>query len=144
MGNPYRDMTEEERAVLGRSLDLEYQQFVAWVSGTRGIPEEAIVNDLGAFVYDSRTAVERGLVDEVLGREEAYRLAAEMNEVDPDDTRVDRLVGPGFVESLLGAHLPGGSIGATSEAEPGRSVVCVGAALPLAYHGDLSAACAPR
>ena len=145
LGNPFRDMTEEERAVLGRGLDAEYDAFVGWVSETRGIPRQVIVDQLGAFVFDGRTAVERGLVDQVLGREEAYRFAAEMNDVDPDETRVDRLVGPGFLESFLGAQLPTGGVGASAgDAEPGRSVVCDGAALALAYHGDLAAACTPR
>ena len=145
LGNPFRDMTEEERAVLGRGLDAEYEAFVAWVSDARGIPREVIVDELGAFVFDSRTAVDRGLVDQVLSREEAYRFAAEMNDLDPDETRVDRLVGPGFIESLLGAHWPAGGVGAAAvDVEPGRSVVCDGAPLALAYHGDLSAACTPR
>ncbi len=142
LGNPFRDMTQEERAVLGRTLDAEYDAFVGWVSESRGIPRQVVVDELGAFVFDGPTAVDRGLVDRVLGREEAYRFAAGMNDVDPDATRVDRLVGAGFVESLLGARLPTGGIGATAvEAEPGRSVVCDGAPLTLAYHGDLAAAC---
>ena len=144
LGNPFRDMTEEERAVLGRSLDAAYEEFVAWVSEKRGIPREAVVRELGAFVYDGRTAVDNGLVDQVLGREEAYRYAAEMNDLDPEETRVDRPLGPGFVEALLGASGPVGGLDAVGQGEPGRSVVCVGAPLALAYHGDLSAACAPR
>jgi protease-4 len=144
-GNPYRDMTEEERAVLGRGLDREYEAFVAWVSQARGIPPQTIVDELGAFVFDSYTAVDRGLVDRVLGREEAYRYAAEINGVDPEDTRVDRMVAPGLVESLLAANGPLGGIGAAAvEGDPGRSVVCAGAPLVLAYHGELSAACTPR
>lgn len=103
-----------------------------------------IVDELGAFVLDGRTAVDRGPADRVLGREEAFRFAAEMNDVDPDETRVDRLVGPGFIESLLGAHGPAGGVGATVDVEPGRSVVCDGAPLALACHGDPSAACTPR
>ena len=67
-----------------------------------------------------------GLVDRVLGREEAYRYAAEMNDVDPDDTRVDRVTGPGLLESLLSAHSPAGGTEATA-LEPGRSTVCTGA-----------------
>lgn len=144
LGNPFRDMTAEERAVLGRGLDVEYESFVGWVSEARGIPRQVIVDQLGAFVFDGRTAVERGLVDQVLGREEAYRFAAEMNDVDPDETRVDRLVGPGFLESFLGAQLPAGSVGAEADVEPGRSVVCDGSDLALAYYGDLAAACTPR
>jgi protease IV len=142
-GNPYRDITEEERAVLGAGLDREYGEFVAWVSQARGIPAQTIVDELGAFVFDGYTAVDRGLVDRVLGREEAYRYAAEMNGVDPDDTRVDRIVGPGFLESFLGANSPVGGIGAEA-VEPGRSVVCTGAPLVLAYHGELATACSPR
>lgn len=142
-GNPYRDITEEERAVLGAGLDREYGEFVAWVSRSRGIPEQTIVDELGAYVFDSYTAVDRGLVDRVLGREEAYRYAAEMNGADPDDTRVERIVGPGFLESFLGANSPVDGIGATA-LEPGRSTVCSGAPLVLAYHGELAAACTPR
>jgi protease IV len=144
-GNPYRDMTEEERAVLGGGLDREYEAFVAWVSQARGIPPQTIVDELGAFVFDGYTAVDRGLVDKVLGREEAYRYAAEMNGVDPDDTRVDRMVAPGFLESFLAAESPVGGAGAGAVAgEPGRSIVCTGAPVVLAYHGELSAACTTR
>jgi protease-4 len=66
-----------------------------------------------------------------------------MNGADPDDTRVDRIVGPGFLESFLGANSPVGGIGAEA-VEPGRSVVCTGAPLVLAYHGELATACSPR
>jgi protease-4 len=140
LGNPYRDMTPEERAVLGRGLDREYAEFVEWVSSARGIPAQTVVDELGAFVFDGQTAVDLGLVDRVLGREEAYRHAAEMNDVDPDDTRVDRVTGPGLLESLLSAHSPAGGPAATAP-EPGLSTVCTGAPLVLAFHGELSAAC---
>jgi len=140
LGNPYRDMTDEERAVLGGGLDREYAEFVEWVSQARGIPAQTVVDDLGAFVFDGGTAVDLGLVDRVLGREEAYRYAAEMNDVDPDDTRVERITGPGLLESLLSARSPAGGTGAAA-LEPGRSTVCSGAPLVLAFHGELSTAC---
>ena len=140
LGNPYRDITPEERAVLGGGLDREYAEFVEWVSTARGIPAQTVVDELGAFVFDGQTAVDLGLVDRVLGREEAYRFAAEMNDVDPDDTRVDRITGPGLLESLLSAHSPAGAPAATAP-EPGLSTVCTGAPLVLAVHGELSTAC---
>ena len=143
IGNPYRDITEEERAVLGAGLDREYDEFVSWVSQARGIPAQTIVDELGAYVFDGYTAVDRGLVDRVLGREEAYRYAAEMNGADPEDTRVDRVAGPGFLESFLAANSPVDGTGA-AVLEPGRSTVCTGAPLVLAYHGELSAVCTPR
>jgi protease-4 len=140
LGNPYRDMTDEERAVLGGGLDREYTAFVEWVSSAREIPAQTIVDEFGAFVFDGSTAVDLGLVDRVLGREEAYRYAAEMNDVDPEDARVDRVSGPGLLDALLSARSPAG--GASGSAlEPGRSTVCTGAPLVLAVHGELSAAC---
>lgn len=139
-GNPYRDMTEEERAVLGVGLDREYAEFVSWVSEARGIPAQTIVDELGAFVFDGLTAVDRGLVDRVLGREEAYRFAAEMNDVDPEDTRVDRVAGPGLLELFFSARAPEQGTGAGA-LQPGRSTVCAGAPLVLAFYGDLAAAC---
>ena len=130
---------------MGLVLDREYEALVGWVSQARGIAPQTIVDELGAFVFDGSTAVDRGLVDRVLGREEAYRYAADMTGVDPDDTRVDRVVGPGFVESLLSANWPAGGVGAGAvEGEPSRSIMCTGAPLVLAYHGELSAACTPR
>lgn len=137
-GNPYRDMTEEERAVMEANLDREYAEFVAWVSEARGIPAETVVEGLGAYVFDSRSAIERGLVDDVMGREEAYRHAADMNGLDPDDTRVDRVAGPGLLEALLSARSP---VDGPAALQPGLSTVCSGAPLVLAYHGGLSAAC---
>jgi protease-4 len=137
LGNPYRDMTPEERAVLGGGLDREYAEFVEWVSEARGIPAQTVVDELGAFLFDGRTAADLGLVDRVLGREEAYRYAAEMNDLDPDETRVDRITGPGLLQSLLSAHSPAG----VTAPEPGLSTVCSGAPLVLAFHGELSAAC---
>ena len=128
---------------MGAGLDREYEAFVGWVSQARGMSPQTIVDDLGAFVYDSQTAVDRGLVDRVLGRDEAYRYAAEMNGADPDDTRVDRIVGPGFLESFLAANSPVDGVGAVA-GEPGHSVVCTGGPLVLAYHGELAAACTPR
>jgi protease-4 len=139
-GNPYRDMTEEERAVIGAGLDREYAAFVSWVSEARGIPAQTIVDQLGAFVFDGQTAFERGLVDDVMGRDEAYRHAAEMNGVDPDDTRVERVAGPGLLDLLLSAESPVTGPRATA-LEPGRSTVCAGTPLVLAFHGDLAAAC---
>jgi protease IV len=140
VGNPYRDMTEEERAVLGGNLDREYAAFVAWVSEARGIPAQTIVDDLGAYLFDGQAAVELGLIDDVMGREAAYRYAAELNGVDPSGTRVERVAGPGLLEALLSARSGAEAPGAVT-LEPGRSTVCSGAPLVLAHHGELSAAC---
>jgi protease-4 len=150
-GNPYRDMTGEEREIWTAGLAREYDAFTTAVAEGRGMPKERIVNELGAFLYDGQTAVDKGLVDQVLGQEEAYRAAAERSEVDPDDTRVDRVVGPTLVESLLAASAervaPGAGGAAAAggpapvEAAARASVLCSGAAIALVYSGDLAAVC---
>ena len=153
-GNPYRDMTEEERAVWTAGLEREYAEFVGWVSQHRNIPEQVIRDDLGAFVYDAYTAVDNGLVDEVMGQEEAFRHAAELGDLDPDDTRVDRVQAAGLFDSLLAARSgaqPGSGVPSdtgTGTAAPGAATgagatatVCAGPPVVLAYHGDLGPAC---
>ncbi len=146
-GNPYRDMTQEERDVWLAGLAREYDSFTSAVAEGRGIEQQRIVDELGAFLYDGQTAVERGLVDDVLGQEEAYRQAATGSDLDPDDTRVDRVIGPTLVESLLAASTDRVA-GRTAQDRAGdevtaarTSVVCSGANIVLAYHGDLSAIC---
>ncbi|TNM62409.1 S49 family peptidase [Streptomyces sp. NP160] len=143
-GNPYRDMTAEERDVWTRGLAREYDAFVAWVSQGRGIPEATVRDQLGAYLYDAQTAVDVGLADAVLGYDETYRRVAEGAGLDPADTRVDRITGPGALESLLGLAAPDHGREARSALEPGRSAVCAGGPVVLAYHGDLAAACEPR
>ncbi|WP_461022659.1 S49 family peptidase [Thalassiella azotivora] len=142
LGNPYRDMTAEERAVLDAGLESEYTQFVDWVSQARGIPAQTIRDELGAYVFDPRTAVENGLVDDVMNRDEAFRRAAELNDVDPDDTRVDRVASDDFLTLLLGASADPGAAqdaGPSTGARPG--VLCTGTPIVLALHGDLAAVC---
>lgn len=146
-GNPYRDLTQEERDVWLGGLAREYQAFVAAVAAGRGMEEQRIVDELGAFLYDGQTAVENGLVDAVLGQEEAYRRAAEVAGLEPDETRVDRVVGPTLVESLLSASVE--RVAGTRAEDPAAaavaaartSVVCSGANIALVYHGDLAALC---
>lgn len=146
-GNPYRDMTEEERAVWQNGLANEYSQFVDAVSEGRDIPAQTIRDDLGAYLYDGGTAVEKGLVDRVLGQEEAYREAAKRAGADPEDTAVDRISTPGLLESLLSAssdRVAGRT--ATTQAADAQiaartSVVCSGPRVALVYSGDLSAVC---
>lgn len=150
-GNPYRDMTEEERAVWTTGLQREYAEFVGWVSQRRGIDEAVVRDDLGAFLYDAATAVDKGLVDEVMGQDEAFRRAAEMNDLDPGDTRVDRVESGGLFGALLGLETASGtgggspetgsSAGSPAPGEPATSVICTGPPVVLALHGDLTAAC---
>ncbi|PID53539.1 MAG: signal peptide peptidase SppA, 36K type [Micrococcales bacterium] len=145
-GDPFRDMTAEEKATFMAGLDDEYNAFVNHVSRGRDISAQVIKDDLGAYIFGAKQAKQKGLIDEELGREEAYRHAAELNELNPSDTKVVKARTPGFLQQLLGAESRVfGSAPAVvpQEGQPARvtSVICVGEPLVLAYHGDLADAC---
>lgn len=143
-GNPYRDMTAEERANYTHGLEVEYAQFVDFVAEHRGIPAERIRNELGAFMFDPTTAIEKGLADEILGRPEAFKAAAELNGLDAGDTKVVSPTTPGPFAQLLGAEgrVRGHNIplSTTAGIKP-SSEICVGAPTVLAFAGDFSTVC---
>lgn len=145
-GNPYRDMTEEEKAVFTETLDNEYDEFVNWVSTARDIPAATIKNELGAYIFGTEMAKDNGLIDAAMGREDAYARAAEVNGLTASATKVQKAKTPGVFEQLLGAeaHIHGAAApaqGTDAQAPRATSVVCTGAPIVLAYHGDPSHAC---
>jgi len=145
-GNPFRDLTAEERANLQAILDNEYVNFVAEVSEGRNIPAERITGELGASILDTKRAKEFGLIDDVLGRDAAMRSFAEAAGLDPDDTRLVAPEPPSLLMQLLGAE---GRVWGTAPAarpeggQPARatSTLCTDTRLPLAYHGTLASVC---
>ena len=102
-GNAFREMTDEERAVYTSDIAREYDVFVQWVADERGISTETIRNELGAYLYDAQTAVDKNLADAVMGRDEAFRQAATDSGVDPGDTRIIADTTPGALSRLFGA-----------------------------------------
>lgn len=143
LGNPFRDITPEERGILVSGLQQEYTQFVDRVSSGRGIPGSTIRDVVGAHIYGPQRAVELGLVDSVGDQTTAYRRAAEINGVPADDTAVDRQERPGLFSSLLGAQ-SGTRSDAASPGAPGApaaSSLCRGQRITLAYSGDLTSLC---
>jgi protease-4 len=144
IGNPYRDLTDEERRTLQRSVDVSYGQFVDHVAAGRSISAESIRGDLGALLFDEETARSKGLVDEVGNRDEAYALAAELAGLEPGNWQVVRRTRDGGGFFGLGARLTGLVRGehpdASTPVDP-AAVLCAGGPMLLAYHGPLPRAC---
>ncbi len=140
-GNPFRDLTEEERNVLMTGLQNEYDAFVSHVSTERDIPAQTIVNDLGAHLYDNKTALANGLIDSEMGVDAAYRHAAELNGVDAKDVKVVATAPPSFLDTLLGAEQR--SFGQSVAAEEARvsASLCSSSPKILAYSGDVAQMC---
>lgn len=143
-GNPFRDITEEERANYTRGLERAYDDFVNIVSEGRGIAPEVIKNELGAYMFDERTAAEKKLIDEVLPREAAFKKAAELNNLDPESTKVVTPAAPSVLASLFGVktRIYGHSVPlSTNEGLQATTSLCAGSPVPVAYAGSISQVC---
>jgi len=102
IGNPYRDLTSEERSILQKSVDNAYSDFVKIVSTARNIPEETIKNQIGAHIYDEKQALEYKLIDYVLNVDDAtYDFASSLS-IQDDYQIVTKSQELGFFETLLG------------------------------------------
>jgi len=76
LGNPFRQPSEEELASLRTNINNEYDNFVAHVSETRGIPEQTLRQEMGAFIFGTEQAQQYNLIDGTSGRPEAIAALA--------------------------------------------------------------------
>lgn len=140
-GNPFRDLTEEERNVLTTGLQNEYDAFVSHVATERDIPAQTIVNDLGAHLYDNKTALANDLIDSEMGVDAAYRHAAELNGVDAEDVKVVGTAPPSFLDVLLGAEQRSFGQSVAVEEPRASASLCSSSPKILAYSGDVAQMC---
>ena len=141
--NPYRDLTEQERQQLQAVVDSDYDGFVAQVASGRGIDPQSIRDELGAGIFSDKRAVELGLANAVMGRDEFFRHAATTAGLDPSDTLVEKVAEPTGLSSLLGAKRAWGSslpLSAQGENAAASASLC-GTTVPIAYAGNLSGVC---
>lgn len=140
-GNPFRRPTDEELSVYRGSLDREYQRFLNVVSEGRGIPDDTIRNQIGAFVYDNSKALEYKLIDGTQYREKTYAQLAEKTGVVGNDYKVVRIGNMGLFAQLFAKSkifLPQSS-NETSKALRSSSL-CIPKNI-LVYHGDIMSLC---
>jgi protease-4 len=145
-GNPYRPMTDEERAVFQEGLDDAYDEFVNHVADGRDIPAATIVDDLGALIFGERQAVDNGLIDVVANRDQSYQMAAEDAGLGDGETwKVERLATgtPSFLDLLAGRFTAeaDGVDGPAADAGLQIESICLSSAV-LAYYGDPAQLCA--
>ncbi len=82
VGNPLRDMTDAERAVLQEMVNRFYAQFVRVVATGRRLPEERVRELADGRVYTGEQARELGLVDEIGYLEDALAAARSLAGID--------------------------------------------------------------
>ena len=143
LNNPYRDLTEQERQRLQAMVDDDYEIFVAEVAAGRKLDPQRIRNEFGAGIFSARQAVNIGLADAVMGRDEFFRHAATAAGLDPDKTVVERVAEPTGLSSLLGAKRAWGTslpLSALGDKAVASASLCSVTA-PITYAGDLSGVC---
>ena len=141
LGNPFRSPTAEELQILQRGADANYALFVQRVSERRGIPVDTIRNDIGAYVYDNDTAIQKKLLDMTGSREFAYAELAKVAEISDNyqvvrvkdrRSRFDMLLNAFFSRHLSSAREDFARRLKAEFCTPYR---------PLVYYGDVSLVC---
>ncbi len=134
IGNPYRRLTEGEIATLQTGLNNEYDDFVSYVSQRRGIDQKVLREQIGALIYDSKTATSIKLTDAIAPREEAYGMLADTAGVPRRDFKV--------VESSSGsgtAAIASSLLGKERESDSSRS--CFESTILFAFYGNIDSIC---
>jgi protease-4 len=104
LGNPFRPMTEEERAILQGMVNSFYNQFVQVVVRGRSLPEERVRVLADGRVYTGIDAKNEGLVDEVGYLEDAIDAAKQMACI--TDAALVAYDHSGGYKGSIYAHLP--------------------------------------
>lgn len=146
LGNPFRKATEEEISNLTAGINNEYENFVNHVATNRNMQPEMIRNEMGAQIFDNKTAQAYGLIDGTQNRSEAINSLASLAKLGDDY----KLIKPVYSKESLMSQLMGvdskslfaPSQAATQVEQQLREQVCrTSSQLTLAYHGDLATLC---
>ncbi len=142
LGNPFRKPSDEEVANLKAGVNNEYEDFVSHVAKNRNMEPDMIRNEMGAQIFDNKTAQAYGLIDGTQYRSEAIKSLAKLAKLNDDY----KLVKPVYdrkslMNQLLGVvYKPSAQFQAGQYAEQLlRQQICGNSRqLTLAYHGSLS------
>lgn len=82
MGNPGREMTQQEKDLIQATIDEAHRQFIADVAQGRRLPEEKVREIADGRIFMGETALKLGLVDELGNMEDAVTAAARMGKIE--------------------------------------------------------------
>jgi len=77
-GTPAREMTPDERGMLGEVVQDSWEQFVRMISNERNLPIEEVIEVADGRIISGTTAKELGLIDELGTLKDAIVLAGEL------------------------------------------------------------------
>ncbi len=82
IGNPHRDLTMEDKAILDAVITDIQSQFVEAVAAGRNLPQEKVREIADGRIFTGSMAKEWGLVDQLGNFEDAVTLTKELAEID--------------------------------------------------------------
>ena len=74
--DPFRPPTKNEKIDLHNAVQNIYNDFVREVSSSRKIERNTILNDIGAMIYDTKSAKEKFLIDDTATLERVIKIMA--------------------------------------------------------------------
>jgi protease-4 len=83
-GSPDKELTEEERALFMRDINILHDNFVKVVAENRNLPVEEVMKIADGSTVLGERAKELGLIDEIGGRAEAEALLSTMTGVETE------------------------------------------------------------
>jgi protease-4 len=101
-GNPWGELTEEQRAILQTLVDESYAEFVRVVAEGRDIPEAEVRALADGRIYSGRQALALGLVDELGDLEEAIGKAADLGGISGEPRVIEYEHEPTLSQLLFG------------------------------------------
>lgn len=93
-GNPYEPLSADAEARIQARIDELFTIFVAAVSRSRGLSEDAIRNDLKAHCYTATQALSNGLADSIGSLEDATSAFADFLDAPSDNTGEPEMTTP--------------------------------------------------
>lgn len=81
VGNPGREMTQQEKDLIQATIDEAHRQFITDVAQGRNLPEEKVREVADGRIFMGETALRLGLVDELGNLEDAVAAAARMGKI---------------------------------------------------------------
>jgi len=127
IGNPFREFTEADRAILQSMIDEAYTAFVKIVAEGRNIPEDRVRAIADGRICSGRQAQQMGLVDQLGYLDDVIKRAGELGNIPGEPRVVEYGKETGFWEAL------GAALYRPSPIQELRDVLHFNAGSPLMY-----------
>lgn len=109
IGSPWREMTENERALLSELMTEVHEQFIAAVAaGRENLTEDEVREIATGMIFTGERALALGLVDELGGLRQAEDRARELAGL-PEDTPVEQYREQSLLDELFAIKFGGGA-----------------------------------